>query len=238
MSEGVDLWYVKLASGDVHRVTLDQLDGAFQAGHIDERTMVLASDAADGTAWTSLGDLLGLDEPAQTGAAPAGYAPVAAQPQVEAHQPAPQYQAPVAQYQAPVAQYHAPVAQYQAPAPQYQASAPQYQQAPQYQPVQAAPAPSVAPRAYAAPAYAQPAVSVMPSPVRSVTPPPVAYAPRSMPPAVANSLRPMSMDLGTSDLDDMPFQRKSRKGWAVLALGVARGRGRRRVLLHARSLGR
>src|SRR5512135_929684 len=60
MSE--ELWYVKLANGDVHRVTLDQLDGAFQAGHIDESTMVLA---AGGSTWTKLGDLAGLDDEGQ-----------------------------------------------------------------------------------------------------------------------------------------------------------------------------
>jgi hypothetical protein len=56
---GEELWYVKVADDDVHRMTLDQLDGAFQAGHIDESTMVLAADA---TKWARLGELLGLDE--------------------------------------------------------------------------------------------------------------------------------------------------------------------------------
>jgi hypothetical protein len=74
MSE--ELWYVKLANGDVHRVTLDQLDGAFQAGHIDEGTMVLAAGAS---IWTKLGDLAGLDDEAEAPApAPVSYAaPVA-----------------------------------------------------------------------------------------------------------------------------------------------------------------
>src|SRR5450432_1638763 len=148
MSE--ELWYVKLANGDVHRVTLDQLDGAFQAGHIDEGTMVLAAGA---TQWSKLGDLAGLDdEPA-------------------APDPVPQDVAP------------APV---RAPAPVVQA-------------------------AYAAPvaAYAAPRVSA--------TPP--SYA--------ANSLRPMSMDLGDAADYDMPFRRKSRKGWfvAVLALFAVAGGG-------------
>ena len=56
---GEELWYVKLPNGDVHRVTIDQLDGAFQAGHIDESTMVLAAGASQ---WTKLGDIAGLDE--------------------------------------------------------------------------------------------------------------------------------------------------------------------------------
>jgi len=54
-----DLWYVMLADGDVHRVTLDQLDEAFQAGHIDQETLVLAAGARQ---WTALGALAGLDE--------------------------------------------------------------------------------------------------------------------------------------------------------------------------------
>jgi hypothetical protein len=54
-----ELWYVMLADGDVHRVTLDQLDDAFQAGHIDHETLVLAEGAK---LWTKLGTLAGLDE--------------------------------------------------------------------------------------------------------------------------------------------------------------------------------
>jgi hypothetical protein len=48
-----------LADGDVHRVTLDQLDEAFQAGHIDQETLVLAEGARQ---WTQLGKLAGLEE--------------------------------------------------------------------------------------------------------------------------------------------------------------------------------
>jgi hypothetical protein len=150
MSE--ELWYVKLANGDVHRVTLDQLDGAFQAGHIDEGTMVLAAGA---TQWTKLGDLAGLDD--------------------ESDAPDPQPQP------------------YVAPAP-----------------VRAAPAAYVAPAtpvAYAAPvaAYAAPRAAAVPS----MAP---AYA--------ANSLRPMSMDLGDAADYDMPFKRKSGKGWLVATLAL------------------
>jgi hypothetical protein len=54
-----DLWYVMLADGDVHRVSLDQLDEAFQAGHIDQETLVLAAGARQ---WIPLGQLAGLDE--------------------------------------------------------------------------------------------------------------------------------------------------------------------------------
>ena len=38
MDGASDLWYVQLPDGDVHRVTLDQLDEGFQAGHIDGAT--------------------------------------------------------------------------------------------------------------------------------------------------------------------------------------------------------
>jgi hypothetical protein len=61
-SENLDLWYVKLPNGDVHRVTLDQLDGAFQGGRIDGRTMVMPANADAGTSWTSLSQLLGLED--------------------------------------------------------------------------------------------------------------------------------------------------------------------------------
>jgi hypothetical protein len=53
------LWYVQLSDGDVHRVTLDQLDEGFQAGHVDANTMVLAAGAAQ---WAKLGQLAGIDE--------------------------------------------------------------------------------------------------------------------------------------------------------------------------------
>jgi hypothetical protein len=70
------MWYVKLADGDVDRVTLDQLDEAFQNGQVDENSMVLA-DGAD--TWMKLGDLLGGSE----AAAPAP-PPVVVQPPVAA----------------------------------------------------------------------------------------------------------------------------------------------------------
>jgi hypothetical protein len=96
---GEELWYVKLADGDVHRVTIDQLDGAFQAGHIDENTMVLAAGA---TQWTKLGDLAGLDDDAEAPPAPA--APVAqAAPARVAPQAVPAAYAPRAHAQVAVA---------------------------------------------------------------------------------------------------------------------------------------
>jgi hypothetical protein len=69
MSADNDLWYVKTPDGDVNRVTLDQLDEAFNAGKIDENVMVLG---AGQTKWARLGELLGLDEPAP---APSSVAP-------------------------------------------------------------------------------------------------------------------------------------------------------------------
>jgi hypothetical protein len=50
------IWYVKLEDGDVERVTLDELDEAFQCGRVDENSMVLADDAET---WMRLCDLLG-----------------------------------------------------------------------------------------------------------------------------------------------------------------------------------
>jgi hypothetical protein len=67
--EGTDglRYYVQLADGDVHRVTLDQLDEGFQKGHIDANTRVLADGA---TGWTTLGKLAGIDDPAPLATAP------------------------------------------------------------------------------------------------------------------------------------------------------------------------
>src|SRR5215469_4089267 len=61
MSGDHDLWYVKTADGDVDRLTLDQLDEAFNAGHIDENATVLPAGQSN---WVRLGTLLGLDQPA------------------------------------------------------------------------------------------------------------------------------------------------------------------------------
>ncbi|MGA3119622.1 MAG: hypothetical protein ABSF69_02530 [Polyangiaceae bacterium] len=83
MSTSGDHWYVKLSDGDVHRVTLDQLDEAFQAGHIDGETMVLASGA---TQWTKLGALAGIDDDAEE-VEPIESAPVRAAPNSEAPEP-------------------------------------------------------------------------------------------------------------------------------------------------------
>jgi hypothetical protein len=55
-----DLWYVKLPSGDVHRVTLDQLDDAFQAGRVDGRAQVMGACTER---WMTLAEILGDEEP-------------------------------------------------------------------------------------------------------------------------------------------------------------------------------
>jgi hypothetical protein len=60
-----ELWSVRLPSGVVKRGTLDELDAAFQAGHIDENVLVLPPN---GTAWTRLGELAGIDEGGEAGA--------------------------------------------------------------------------------------------------------------------------------------------------------------------------
>jgi hypothetical protein len=143
-SSSGDLWYVKLADGDVHRVTLDQLDEAFQAGHIDGDTMVLA---AGGSEWSKLGDLAGIDDDAvPVEAAPpvhsssvAGYIPQVPPPSART---APQYTAPAP---APYAQQ-----------PSYSASA--------YAATSYAPQPAAQPR----PQYGVPSYS--PAPVRAAVP--------------------------------------------------------------------
>ncbi|MBX3206609.1 MAG: hypothetical protein KF764_16165 [Labilithrix sp.] len=54
----LELWHVQLG-GVVRTMSLDELDAAFQAGIVDERTMVLKGGALH---WTTLGDVAGIDE--------------------------------------------------------------------------------------------------------------------------------------------------------------------------------
>jgi hypothetical protein len=70
-TESNDLWHVQLPTGEVRMWSLDQLDAAFQAELIDERTHVLQDGTTD---WVKLGELLGLDS------APASEAPSAQLP--------------------------------------------------------------------------------------------------------------------------------------------------------------
>lgn len=53
----LELWHVQLG-GVVRTMSLDELDAAFQAGVVDERTMVLKAGALR---WTTLGDAAGID---------------------------------------------------------------------------------------------------------------------------------------------------------------------------------
>jgi hypothetical protein len=205
---GEELWYVKLANGDVHRVTIDQLDGAFQAGHIDESTMVLAAGASQ---WTKLGDIAGLDDESASEAAP----PVDEEEPAYVAQPAASASAAEDEVLDYVPQRPAPayVAQ-----PSVPASAPKVEAASAYIPQRAPPAyvQQAVPRTVAqpvsrVPSYAPPAQGTPYSVAISTKPPALAAAPY-----VPNSLRPMSMDLG--DLDDVEFPRKSRTGRFVAAV--------------------
>jgi hypothetical protein len=228
---GDELWYVKLANGDVHRVTIDQLDGAFQAGHIDESTMVLAAGASQ---WTRLGDIAGLDDEANSGAEAPAEEAAAPQEPAHAEQAHPEEELPEAlQVQAAPAPAAQPAAQEevidyvpQRPPPAYvqqpskPASVPKVEAAPGYIPQRPAPAyvqQQVAPRAVAAapaspaPSYVPPAQGTPYAVSISTKPPAFAAAPY-----VPNSLRPMSMDL--DDLDDVQFPRKSRTGRFVAAV--------------------
>jgi hypothetical protein len=60
MSGDSQRWYVKVQDGSVYPATLEQIDDAFNAGHIDENTLVLP---AGETKWKRLGELAGLDAP-------------------------------------------------------------------------------------------------------------------------------------------------------------------------------
>jgi hypothetical protein len=77
MDGASQLWYVQLSDGDVHRVTLDQLDEGFQAGHIDGNTMVLPAGA---TRWAKLSEIAGIDEVASAPTPLPRPAPVVLQP--------------------------------------------------------------------------------------------------------------------------------------------------------------
>jgi hypothetical protein len=68
-----DVWYVKLANGDVHQVTLDQIDQAFDGGRVDSKVLVRPESTEE---WKTLAELAGLDD-----------APPAEAPAVAAHVP-------------------------------------------------------------------------------------------------------------------------------------------------------
>ncbi len=204
-SSSEDLWYVKLADGDVHRVTLDQLDEAFQAGHIDAETMVLASGSSN---WSKLGLLLGLDEEEIEVGAPAPAAPpdpVAVAPPASAYSP---------QLEAPFASHPMSGVAHAAPAP-------------------AAP-PASASGAVPAHAFPPTYTHTNHSTVRIAQPPHPASGPAATLPFAARpagdpavdraplpgSLRPVSVDSS----DDFDFRARRRGGkakWVVALLVVA-----------------
>ena len=72
----LDIWHVRLADGETRALSLDDLDAAFQAGWVDERTPVLASGAIH---WAPLGEVAGLDAapPAPVSSMPNSIAPLA-----------------------------------------------------------------------------------------------------------------------------------------------------------------
>jgi hypothetical protein len=53
------LWHVQLGGGVVRTLSLDELDDAFQAGKIDERTLVTR---AGSNQWATLGEIAGITE--------------------------------------------------------------------------------------------------------------------------------------------------------------------------------
>jgi hypothetical protein len=54
----LDVWHVRLAGGETRALSLDDLDAAFQAGWVDERTPVLPAGAIR---WATLGEIAGLE---------------------------------------------------------------------------------------------------------------------------------------------------------------------------------
>jgi hypothetical protein len=71
----IDIWHVKLASGESRSLSLDELDRGFDEGWISEHTLVLAPGAIH---WRPLAELAGLDEtPAPVSSVPNSIAPLA-----------------------------------------------------------------------------------------------------------------------------------------------------------------
>jgi hypothetical protein len=83
-----EIWHVQLPNGQAHRLTLDELDAAFEAGHIYESTPVLPPGA---TQWTTLGAAAGLgaEEPSREIEPAAQAAPSPAPPVHETATPTP-----------------------------------------------------------------------------------------------------------------------------------------------------
>lgn len=71
----LDIWHVRLASGETRPLSLEELDEAFNAGVIDAKTPVLKAGALQ---WSTLGQVAGLDTtPPPVSAVPNSIAPVA-----------------------------------------------------------------------------------------------------------------------------------------------------------------
>jgi hypothetical protein len=96
-SDGGDAFQVMFSAGELRVLSLDELDEAFNAGKVDERTFVLAPGT---TEWARLGDLLGI-ETAPEAPAPVAAAPLSYVPQRPAPQAAPLPTVIVAAPQAP-----------------------------------------------------------------------------------------------------------------------------------------
>ena len=193
-SNSGDSWYVKLADGDVHRVTLNQLDEAFQAGHIDAETMVLAAGESQ---WTKLGALAGIDEED---------VPIEAEPSQGPTEDGYVPQLPTRPGQRALPQ---PVSMPPAPAPMRTALP-----APVAVPQSAYPSPMVAalPSSDARPNFA-PSTAVATN----------GYSTRSVAGLhTPTSLRPVSVDSGDLDMEIGRMRKGSGKRWvaSVLAVGA------------------
>jgi hypothetical protein len=185
------IWYVKLADGDVERVTLDELDEAFQSGRVDENSMVLA-DGAD--TWMKLSDLLGSPEQALEPGPPAA----APTPHAQVPTTVPAVVQPVQVVAQPFVGQPVATDPLRAPAPIVAAARPVMGGSP------------VAPVTRVAPAHAVPGIMTMRPPVGM----PVTPVVSSMRPVT------FDLGAGSLDMDD-PFRAPtSRKRWVVGALGT------------------
>ncbi|HEY8072810.1 MAG TPA: hypothetical protein VIF62_01840 [Labilithrix sp.] len=72
MTEAAEIWHVKLENGQVHTLTLDQLDAGYKDGWIRGRTPVLQAGAIT---WKPLRDVAGLDPSGPWEALPPSIAP-------------------------------------------------------------------------------------------------------------------------------------------------------------------
>ena len=107
-TESDDRWYVQFDSQEVKLMTLDEIQAAFEAGQIHEKTYLIEVGA---TNWQTLADVAGLsdDGGSESAEAEAPAAPVAAAP-------APVVAAPVAAAPAPAPYAAAQAAPAAAPA--------------------------------------------------------------------------------------------------------------------------